>query len=96
MAATGKSLLAAAVVLVLVIGVLRPVLSALATRGANAGSDGGLPLRDDRVSLGAGGAPRLAAAAGDYEGNLGTVKSLAAQYPKRVAQVVKTWVAKDA
>lgn len=95
-AAAGKSLLAAAVVLVLVIGVLRPVLSALATRGANAGSDGGLPLRDDRPSLGAGGAPRLAAAAGDYEGNLGTVKSLAAQDPKRVAQVVKTWVAKDA
>lgn len=95
-AAAGKSLLAAAVVLVLVIGVLRPVLSALATRGANAGADGGLSLRDDRVSLGAGAAPRLAAAAGDYEGNLGTVKSLAAQDPKRVAQVVKTWVAKDA
>ncbi|RJQ47221.1 MAG: flagellar basal body M-ring protein FliF [Gammaproteobacteria bacterium] len=95
-AAAGKSLLAAAVVLVLVIGVLRPVLSALATRGANAGADGGLSLRDDRVSLGAGAAPRLAAAAGDYEGNLSTVKSLAAQDPKRVAQVVKTWVAKDA
>lgn len=93
-AAAGKSLLAAAVVLVLVIGVLRPVLSALATRGASAGADG-LALREDRVSLGAGGAPRLAAA-GDYEANLGTIKSLAAQDPKRVAQVVKTWVAKDA
>lgn len=93
-AAAGKSLLAAAVVLVLVIGVLRPVLSALATRGANAGADG-LSLRDDRVSLGAGGAPRLAAA-GNYDEDLGTVKSLAAQDPKRVAQVVKTWVAKDA
>ncbi len=94
-AAAGKSLLAAAVVLVLVIGVLRPVLAALAARGAHAAADAGPALREDRVSLGAGGAPRLAAA-GDYEGNLGAVKSLAAQDPKRVAQVVKTWVAKDA
>ena len=96
-ASAGKQLGAGLIVLLLVMGVLRPVLSGLASRAG--GHSGGMQeqalLGDDRVSIGAQG-NRLAAPSHDYDTNLNTTKALAAQDPKRVAQVVKTWVATDA
>lgn len=95
----GKQALGGIVVLLLVFGVLRPVLSALATRGAQfpqAQSEAGLLVADDRLSLsGPSHAARLAGSS-DYDSNLSTAKTLAAQDPKRVAQVVKNWVGNDA
>lgn len=100
-AAAGKQLGAGLVVLLLVLGVLRPVLSGLASRAVSGGHSGGMQeqglLSDDRVSIGAARqGNRLAAPGNDYDTNLNTTKALAAQDPKRVAQVVKTWVASDA
>ncbi|MDO9372640.1 MAG: flagellar basal-body MS-ring/collar protein FliF [Gammaproteobacteria bacterium] len=100
-AAAGKQLGAGLVVLLLVLGVLRPVLSGLASRAVSGGHSGGMQeqalLSDDRVSIGAlRQGNRLAAPGNDYDTNLSTTKALAAQDPKRVAQVVKNWVATDA
>ncbi len=96
-ATAGKNIMAGAVILLLVFGVLRPVLSGLATRALPSPSLDQEMLADDRVSIGAGGRQgnRLPAPPNDYEANLNTTKALAAQDPKRVAQVVKNWVASD-
>jgi len=95
-----KQALGVIIVLVLGFGVLRPVLRSLAKAGENAavpgmalGADGNLMLADDTVRL-SGGQPAGAGTA-DYEMNLNTAKSLVAQDPKRVAQVVKSWVGTD-
>lgn len=97
-AATGKNIMAGAIVLLLVFGVLRPVLSGLASRAVSGGQSQDMDLlSDDRVSIGvARQTNRLPAPTADYETNLNTTKALAAQDPKRVAQVVKNWVATDA
>ena len=96
----GKQALGGIVILLLAFGVLRPVLSALATRGASAprmaGHDNGMMIADDRLSLGAPQQLNRLAGPTDYDTNLSTAKTLAAQDPKRVAQVVKTWVGSDA
>ncbi len=99
LASLGKQLGAGFVVLLIVFGVLRPVLSGLAARGDSvsrgAGAQGDMMMAEDRLSLGGSTqAARLAGPSG-YEANLSTAKTLAAQDPKRVAQVVKTWVASD-
>jgi len=95
-----KQGLGVVIALVLGFGVLRPVLRSLAKAGANAavpgmtlGADGNLMLADDTVRLSGG--QRAGAGTADYETNLNTAKSLVAQDPKRVAQVVKTWVGTD-
>ena len=99
LASLGKQLGAGLVVLLIVFGVLRPVLSGLATRGDSiphgAGAHGGMLVADDRLSLGGPAQVARLAGSGSYDANLSTAKTLAAQDPKRVAQVVKTWVASD-
>jgi flagellar M-ring protein FliF len=90
----GKQSLAAFLVLSIVFGVLRPLLRSLASKplpaeiAAPAGAYPALPH--------AGGARHaLPGGPADYETQLNTAKSLATQDPKRVAQVVKNWVAND-
>ena len=74
----GKSLAIAAVVLYLLLGVLRPILRNLATAGE-------APARSDLIE----GESR---AVGNGEDPVLAVRALARQDPKRVANVVKTWV----
>lgn len=95
-----KQGLGVVIALMLGFGVLRPVLRSLAKAGANAavpgmtlGADGNLMLADDTVRLSGG--KSAAGGTADYETNLNTAKGLVAQDPKRVAQVVKSWVGTD-
>lgn len=84
----GKQAFAGFLVLSLIFGVLRPLLRNLANKPLplEAGQPGGPPGRS----------PLLAhAGAGNYETQLTNAKTLATQDPKRVAQVVKNWVAND-
>lgn len=95
----GKQVVGGALVLLLVLGVLRPVLRSLAEKGGEApvmfaGAEGGqLPPGEQQLSLTGGTAAQAPTA--DYESDLSTTRGLVAQDPKRVAQVVKTWVATD-
>lgn len=96
----GKQLLGVLAVLLLVFGVLRPVMRSLATsagaaRGNDdqiamdmAGEEGG--LGQDRVSL----TPQAAGggALDGYDSHLANARQVAQSDPKRVAQVVKSWV----
>jgi flagellar M-ring protein FliF len=96
----GKQVLSGLLVLILIFTVLRPVLRSLAEKGreprvmfAGAGA-GALPGGGEAPA--ALGAPSPApAAASSYDEDLSTTRSLVAQDPKRVAQVVKTWVNSD-
>lgn len=88
-------------VLLLVLGVLRPVLRSLAEKGAASGgmlpAGGALPpgMAEDRVSIGNQQNPQLAAPPASYEQQVTTARGMVQQDPKRVAQVVKTWVNSD-
>lgn len=80
--------------------ILRPILKSLAEKGVaipkNAGGQSGLALQnmsDDQLRLG--NQRQLSGDANSYEQNLSTAKGMVAQDAKRVAQVVKTWVAAD-
>jgi flagellar M-ring protein FliF len=97
-----KQLLGVVLVLLLAFGILRPVLQSLAARGGAAvaaagdaltGGDsvGQLPLAEDRLSLSK--QPSMSPLAQDQQ--FGVAKSLVENDPRRVAQVVKTWVASD-
>lgn len=92
----GKTALAGAMVLLLVLGVLRPVLRELAAKGQVPE-----PLALERgpheghAQLGAHEAAQLPGPSHDYENNLNKAKNLASQDPKVVAQVVKNWVVSD-
>ncbi len=89
---------AAALILFLAFGVLRPVLRELVVKGKvmpepyayemSAGGNAG--------QLAGQGQGRLAAPSQDYDSNLNKAKALASQDPKVVAQVVKNWVGNDA
>lgn len=80
----GKQAFAGFLVLSLIFGVLRPLLRNLANKP--------LPLEAGQP----GRSPLLAhAGAANYETQLTNAKTLATQDPKRVAQVVKNWVAND-
>ncbi len=91
----GKQSLAGFLVLSIVFGVLRPMLRSLMSKP--------LPVETGAVPGGmpalahTGGARHALPAAGhvNYDTQLNTAKSLATQDPKRVAQVVKNWVAND-
>lgn len=74
----GKSLAVAAFVLYLLLGVLRPLLRNLATAGANAASLEAIEGESHRVA--------------GAEDPVQVVRALARQDPKRVANVVKSWV----
>ncbi|VVP79785.1 Flagellar M-ring protein [Pseudomonas fluorescens] len=95
-------------ILVLVFGVLRPVLNNITTGGkgkrlATIGNDvelgvmGGLDgeLANDRVSLGGPTSILLPSPSEGYDAQLNAIKSLVAEDPGRVAQVVKEWINAD-
>lgn len=89
----GKQLGGAALVLVIMFGVLRPWLRSMATvpRGAAIDYAAALPAGGAELAL-----PGPGGKASGYEHQLAQAKSLATQDPKRVAQVVKNWVGSDA
>ena len=103
-----KQVLGVLFILVLVFGVLRPVLNNLTGNGRNKavagiGSDaelagmGGLDgeLANDRVSLGGPKSILLPSPSEGYDAQLNAIKSLVAEDPGRVAQVVKEWINAD-
>ncbi|MDX9741494.1 MAG: flagellar basal-body MS-ring/collar protein FliF [Gammaproteobacteria bacterium] len=96
-----KQAAALVVVLFLVLGVLRPVLRDLAARGGRIPSPQALPagagqLADDQLTLGGPAATAaLPKAAPSFEEKLDAIRGLVASDPKRVAQVVRNWVAAE-
>lgn len=103
-----KQVLGVLFILVLVFGVLRPVLNNITNpaRGAGgAGADGDVELGDmgglegelsaDRVSLGGPQSILLPSPSEGYDAQLNAIKSLVAEDPGRVAQVVKEWINAD-
>lgn len=102
-----KQVLGVLFILVLVFGVLRPVLNNITGHGkkqlALAGGDvelggmGGLDgeLANDRVSLGGPQSILLPSPSEGYDAQLNAIKSLVAEDPGRVAQVVKEWINAD-
>lgn len=103
-----KQVLGVLFILVLVFGVLRPVLNNISGQGRNKqvaglGSDaqmggmGGLDseLANDRVSLGGPQSIMLPSPSEGYDAQLNAIKSLVAEDPGRVAQVVKEWINAD-
>jgi flagellar M-ring protein FliF len=92
-------------ILVLVFGVLRPVLNNI-TNGKSKqvgyddelgmGGMGGMDeLSNDRVSLGGPQSILLPSPSEGYDAQLNAIKSLVAEDPGRVAQVVKEWINAD-
>ncbi|NNA50989.1 flagellar basal-body MS-ring/collar protein FliF [Pseudomonas lactis] len=102
-----KQVLGVLFILVLVFGVLRPVLNnitggskkqlALAGGDVELGGMGGLDgeLANDRVSLGGPQSILLPSPSEGYDAQLNAIKSLVAEDPGRVAQVVKEWINAD-
>lgn len=105
-----KQVLGVLFILVLVFGVLRPVLNNITsagkgrelTRGGRGGDVelgemGGLDgeLSADRVSLGGPQSILLPSPTEGYDAQLNAIKSLVAEDPGRVAQVVKEWINDD-
>ena len=102
-----KQVLGVLFILVLVFGVLRPVLNNITGGGKGkelagsgdvelgemAGLDG--ELSDDRVSLGGPQNIMLPNPSEGYDAQLNAIKSLVAEDPGRVAQVVKEWINAD-
>ncbi|KFE49970.1 flagellar basal-body MS-ring/collar protein FliF [Pseudomonas syringae] len=94
-------------ILVLVFGVLRPVLNNITNgkskqlagfdddMGGMGGMGGGDELSDDRVSLGGPQSILLPSPTEGYDAQLNAIKSLVAEDPGRVAQVVKEWINTD-
>ncbi|MFV3412347.1 flagellar basal-body MS-ring/collar protein FliF [Pseudomonas nitroreducens] len=104
-----KQVLGIVFILVLVLGVLRPVLNNLsgnkgkALVAGGAAGEGGLgelgglegELSEDRVSLGGPASILLPSPSEGYDAQLNAIKTLVAQDPGRVAQVVKDWINSD-
>ncbi|MGG2396235.1 flagellar basal-body MS-ring/collar protein FliF [Pseudomonas sp. SH1-B] len=102
-----KQVLGVLFILVLVFGVLRPVLNNITGGGRGkelagsgdvelgemAGLDG--ELSEDRVSLGGPQSILLPSPSEGYDAQLNAIKSLVAEDPGRVAQVVKEWINAD-
>jgi len=101
-----KQVLGVLFILVLVFGVLRPVLNNITGNGRQSGSsdkdmelggmiglDGEMP--SDRVSLGGPQSILLPSPSEGYDAQLNAIKSLVAEDPGRVAQVVKEWINAD-
>lgn len=90
----GKQAAGVGLIIFIVIFVIKPILKALAEKGKRRGAAGaeegmGGLLAMDNSAL-------IAAQRKSYDEQLATAKSLATQDPRRVAQVVKQWVEKDA
>lgn len=106
-----KQALGVLFILVLVFGVLRPVLTNITGGGKGkagdaelgaAGALGGVAalgmdseLANDRVSLGGPQSILLPSPTEGYDAQLNAIKSLVAEDPGRVAQVVKEWINAD-
>lgn len=100
-----KQVLGVLFILVLVFGVLRPVLNNITGGGKQSASDsdmelGGMigldgELANDRVSLGGPQSILLPSPSEGYDAQLNAIKSLVAEDPGRVAQVVKEWINAD-
>ncbi|MDD2160721.1 flagellar basal-body MS-ring/collar protein FliF [Pseudomonas sp. MIL19] len=102
-----KQVLGVLFILVLVFGVLRPVLNNITGAGRSQGDGrggdvelgemGGLggDLAEDRVSLGGPQSILLPSPSEGYDAQLNAIKSLVAEDPGRVAQVVKEWINAD-
>ncbi|MDA7085955.1 flagellar basal-body MS-ring/collar protein FliF [Pseudomonas sp. SA3-5] len=105
-----KQVLGVLFILVLVFGVLRPVLNNITGNGkgrelmaggrngdVELGEMGGLDgeLAADRVSLGGPQSILLPSPSEGYDAQLNAIKSLVAEDPGRVAQVVKEWINAD-
>ncbi|OLS63510.1 flagellar basal-body MS-ring/collar protein FliF [Pseudomonas putida] len=101
-----KQVLGVLFILVLVFGVLRPVLNNITGGGRQSsgsdsdmelggmiGLDGDMP--SDRVSLGGPQSILLPSPSEGYDAQLNAIKSLVAEDPGRVAQVVKEWINAD-
>ena len=102
-----KQVLGVLFILLLVFGVLRPVLNNITGGGRGkelaqgrdvelgemAGLDG--ELAEDRVSLGGPQSILLPSPSEGYDAQLNAIKSLVAEDPGRVAQVVKEWINAD-
>lgn len=88
------------VILLLVLGVLRPVLNRLAERGARPPAVVALPDRggdvgDDQLSLKHAHQPQLAAPGREAPDRLAAARMVVNTDPGRVAQVVRNWVGND-
>jgi flagellar M-ring protein FliF len=88
------------VLLVLVLAVLRPLTRGLLTHSRAAAPQ--MAFTAEPLAAGGAPAPRTASAGGAaqpaslaYEQQLAQARTLVSQDPKRVAQVVKSWVAQD-
>ncbi|MDB5984188.1 MAG: flagellar M-ring protein FliF, partial [Pseudomonas sp.] len=102
-----KQVLGVLFILVLVFGVLRPVLNNITSGKSRqlAGIDGDVELggmvgldgelANDRVSLGGPQSILLPSPSEGYDAQLNAIKSLVAEDPGRVAQVVKEWINAD-
>lgn len=102
-----KQVLGVLFILILVFGVLRPVLNNITNggKGQGDGRDGdvelgemgalGGDLAEDRVSLGGPQSILLPSPSEGYDAQLNAIKSLVAEDPGRVAQVVKEWINAD-
>jgi flagellar M-ring protein FliF len=77
--------------LILLLMVVRPLLRGLSARPAGGGMQAG-GVSDDRLSLSA---PSQGGAPSGYDAQMTAARTSAQQDPKRVAQVVKQWVATD-
>ncbi|PWB33577.1 flagellar basal body M-ring protein FliF [Pseudomonas sp. SDI] len=101
-----KQVMGVLFILILVFGVLRPVLNNITGNGKqSAGADGDMELggmlgldgelANDRVSLGGPQSILLPSPSEGYDAQLNAIKSLVAEDPGRVAQVVKEWINAD-
>jgi len=103
-----KQVLAALAVLAVIFGVLRPILKNIASSGskdlemANMLGEGGEASLgamggglDENVTLSSGPDALLPGPNDRYEQQVGAVKSMVAEDPRRVAQVVKSWLSAD-
>jgi len=103
-----KQVMGVLFILILVFGVLRPVLNNITNAGKSQGGgrEGGDvelgemgalggDLADDRVSLGGPQSILLPSPSEGYDAQLNAIKSLVAEDPGRVAQVVKEWINAD-
>ena len=103
-----KQVLAALAVLAVIFGVLRPILKNIASSGskdlemakmlgeggeASLGAMGG--GLDDNVTLSSGPDALLPGPNDRYEQQVSAVKSMVSEDPRRVAQVVKSWLSND-
>ncbi|MBV1883775.1 MAG: flagellar M-ring protein FliF [Pseudomonadales bacterium] len=100
----GKQSLGAIFLLILVMAVLRPILKSLASAGESAGLPdlpeqmelAPEPELEEEVTISGGPETLLPGPEQSYEAQLNAVKGMIADDPRRVAQVVKTWLAQGA